>query len=87
MKYAILSTKKFDKKIKKLDIRYVKNIRTRLNALADDRRPTGCKKLIGDDDIYRIRIGVYRVLYQIRDRELVVLALDVDHRSRIYEHY
>jgi mRNA interferase RelE/StbE len=87
MKYVILHTKRFEKKIKKLDIRYVKNIRIRLNALTENPRPPGCKKLIAEDNIYRIRIGIYRVLYQVCDKELLVLALDVDHRSRIYDNH
>lgn len=85
MTYQLKSTKRFDRKIKKLDVRYVRNIRERVDKLAENPRPNGCKKLVGVEDTYRIRIGNYRVIYHIRDAELIVLALDVDHRSQIYE--
>ena len=47
-------------------------------------RPSGCKKLAGNADYYRIRIGDYRVLYEIRKRLLVVLVIKVGHRREVY---
>jgi mRNA interferase RelE/StbE len=47
-------------------------------------RPAGCKKLAGNADYYRIRVGDYRVLYEIRDRVLVVLVIKVGHRREVY---
>jgi len=47
-------------------------------------RPAGCKKLAGNADYYRIRVGDYRVLYEIRDRVLLVLVIKVGHRREVY---
>ena len=47
------------------------------------RRPTGCLKLIGRDG-WRIRVGVYRVIYQIDDQEKKIVILDFGHRRDIY---
>ena len=55
-----------------------------IEALADDPRPSGVKKLKGGDGIYRLRVGTYRVLYQIRDDVLLVLVTDVGHRRDVY---
>jgi mRNA interferase RelE/StbE len=52
--------------------------------LADQPRPAGVKKLQGLEDTYRIRVGNFRVLYQIFDVKLVVLVIDVGDRKDIY---
>jgi len=57
----------------------------RIGALATNPRPSGVVKLVGQThDLYRIRIGDYRVIYAIKDDVLVVLVVSVGHRSEIY---
>ena len=56
---------------------------TRIQLLAKDPRPFGCEKLSGHD-LFRIRQGNYRVLYSVRDEELVVQVIRVGHRSEVY---
>lgn len=51
---------------------------------ADDASPSSSKKL-ATEDIYRIRIGNYRVIYEIRDGTLIVLVVKVEHRKDIYK--
>ena len=53
-------------------------------ALADDPRPVGCKKLVGDDR-WRLRVGNYRVLYTIDDGQLTVVVVRVGHRREVYK--
>ena len=53
-------------------------------ALADNPRPAGCKKLRGYRDYYRIRVGGYRVAYEIQGEVLVVLGLKVGRREGFY---
>ncbi|HMO52574.1 MAG TPA: type II toxin-antitoxin system RelE/ParE family toxin [Kiritimatiellia bacterium] len=55
----------------------------RIEGLAGNPRPPDSKKLSGDDAM-RIRIGVYRVIYEIRNDALIVLILRVGHRKDIY---
>ena len=47
--------------------------------------PSGCKKLVGYDDIYRIRVGDYRVIYTINDNVLIVEIIKVGTRQSIYD--
>jgi mRNA interferase RelE/StbE len=65
-----------------------KQIRLRItgaiNDLQANPRPRGCKKLEAQEDNYRIRVGDYRVIYHIEDDILIVLILDINHRSRVY---
>ncbi len=52
--------------------------------LADDPRPSNCRKLTGQASYYRIRVSDYRVLYEVRDREVLVLVVRVGHRRDVY---
>jgi mRNA interferase RelE/StbE len=53
-------------------------------ALATDPRPVGVKKLQGDDNLWRIRVGAYRIVYEIHDEQLTVLVIRVGNRKDIY---
>jgi len=55
-----------------------------IRSLQANPRPAGCKKLAGNANYYRIRVGDYRVLYEIRDRVLLVLVIKVGHRREVY---
>jgi len=52
--------------------------------LAENPRPYSNEKLTGTKNIYRIRVGVYRIVYEIIDRELIVYVFDVHHRKQVY---
>ena len=56
-----------------------------IDALANDPRPNGVVKLSGAADIYRIRVGDYRIIYEIRDAVLVVLVLKIGDRRDVYK--
>lgn len=60
-----------------------KRITTRLLLLQSNPYEQG-EKLEGAEDLYRIRIGDYRAIYQVKDRELIVLVLRVGHRGDVY---
>lgn len=53
-------------------------------SLVADPRPAGVKKLSGPESLYRVRVGDYRIVYQIADSELQVLVVRVRHRSTAY---
>jgi mRNA interferase RelE/StbE len=57
----------------------------RLEDLASNPRPSGCKKLRGGDGEWRIRAGDYRVVYTIDDAKLLVEVTRIRHRSEVYE--
>jgi mRNA interferase RelE/StbE len=56
----------------------------RILALKENPRPHGCVKLKGYENEYRIRIGNYRVRYEVRDQESIVLLLHCKHRKDVY---
>ena len=56
----------------------------RIEALADDPRPPGCEKLSGQPDRYRVRQGVWRIVYAIKGDEFAVFVVKVGHRREVY---
>ena len=60
----------------------VRRILSRIDALALDPRPQGCQKLTGQER-YRVRVGRYRIVYEIRDEVLLVIVVAVAHRKGV----
>ena len=56
----------------------------RIELLGAEPRPAGSQKLTGGGDRYRVRQGQYRIVYEIRDDELVVLVIKLGHRRDVY---
>ncbi len=82
--YTIVLSKKAQKQLDKLPDNIAEPIFDAISLLENEPRPTGCKKLQGRDG-YRIRIGNYRVIYEIYDTELVIDVVALGHRKDIYE--
>ena len=61
----------------------LKKILSRIERLAEDPRPAGCQKLTGAD-LFRVRQGVYRIVYSIHDRTMVIHVVRVGHRREVY---
>jgi len=83
--YRVVLSKSAEKELSKLPPRAVEKIVPALQSLANNPRPTGCKKLKGFDDLWRIRVGDYRAVYAIGDEILLVEVRAVGHRKEIYE--
>jgi len=83
-RYDVLFTRSARKELERFPPRIAGKVLRRIEALGEDPRPTGCRKLTGADDLWRIRIGDYRVLYEIRDEKLLVDILAIRHRSEAY---
>jgi mRNA interferase RelE/StbE len=66
-----------------LDVRG--RIAPQILALGEDPRPDGCRKLTGGDSVYRIRVGDYRVVYEVRDSDKVVVVTDAAPRDKVYK--
>jgi mRNA interferase RelE/StbE len=59
-------------------------LRKQIDSLAENPRPRGVIKLAGDENLYRVRVGDYRIIYQIQDKVLVVLVVKIGHRREVY---
>ena len=83
MRYRVILPRSVQKKLDRLPDDVVKRILARLSQLEANPRPADVKKLRGRD-AWRIRVGDYRMIYEIRDRELQILVITVGHRREIY---
>ena len=84
MIYKIVPTPKFAKNFKKLDPFVRKQIKSYLNRVTDNPRAKGKALVANRTGQWRYRIGAYRVIVNIQDNELIILALEVGHRRDIY---
>ncbi|MCH0556313.1 type II toxin-antitoxin system RelE/ParE family toxin [Streptomyces sp. MUM 16J] len=86
MKYAFRFTTAAQRQLRAISRPDAMRILTALTALGDDpyREDADIKKLTGPSGLYRLRVGSYRVAYQIDDGELVVLVVKVGDRRDIY---
>jgi mRNA interferase RelE/StbE len=84
MAYAVLLAPPAERQFKALAGPIQKRIVRRLRMLKENPRPQGVKKLAGEEDLYRIREGDYRIIYTIRDKELIVLVVKIGDRKEVY---
>ncbi len=84
MLYSLDFSKQALKELEKISEPFYSNIKQAICNLAENPRPQGFKKLKGRDS-YRIRIGNYRVIYDIFDKELIIEIVTLGHRKDIYE--
>ena len=81
--YKIFFKKSVEKDFKSIPKKDLKKILDRIEMLAEDPRTAGCEKLTGQER-YRVRQGLYRIVYSIQDDELTVWVVKVGHRKDVY---
>ena len=86
-RYEVVIDKKAQRQLRKLPLAVSEKLKPAILALAEDPRPPGVVKLKGrgkQEPQWRIRVGDYRVVYEIRDDVLLVIVVEVDDRKNIY---
>jgi len=81
--YEIQILRRAQRSLARLPEKEYERVRDAIRALADEPRPPGCRKLTGRDG-WRIRIGQYRVIYEIDDTVRILTVLVVGHRRDVY---
>lgn len=82
--YAITFARSARKELEALGEPLASRVFARIEALAGDPRPVGCRKLQGSQDLWRIRVGDYRVVYSVSDAARTVDVSIIRHRSDVY---
>ena len=82
--YALRFARAARRELEALDMAMVQRLFASIERLAREPRPRGCRKIRGADNLWRIRIGDYRVLYTIDDQARIIDILAVRHRSDAY---
>jgi mRNA interferase RelE/StbE len=85
--YAVIIPRPVQKQLDALQPDLKVRLTDRILALAENPRPDGVVKLKGAENEYRIRVGDYRVRYEIADKNLIVLVLDCRHRREVYRKF
>ncbi len=84
MAYTLIFKPGAKRQYDRLNANLKHRIAPHIDALEQDPRPLGCLKLRGDENVYRIRVGDYRILYEVQDEVLLILVLKIAHRSDVY---
>lgn len=85
LKYSITFAKSARREIEILDSQLTENILKKIESLTFTPRPRGRKKLEGEEYLWRIRLGDYRVVYYINDREKLIDIVRIRHRKDVYK--
>lgn len=82
--YEVVIERRAERDFRRLPPEIFDRIARAAQTLAENPRPEGCRKLEGSDNDWRIRVGDYRVLYEIDDSERIVRIMRVRHRRDVY---
>lgn len=83
--YEVLIERRVERELRRLPRAVFRRIVRAMAGLAENPRPSGCRKLAGTENDWRIRVGDYRVVYEIVDAEKAVRVMYVRHRRDVYK--
>lgn len=84
MAYSIQYSPHADRDFERLPSQVKGRVQAKIESLADNPRPHGCTKLKGAE-MYRVRVGDYRIIYEVKDNILLVLVVKIGHRREVYD--
>ena len=84
MSYQIEFSRQADRQFRNLPSQIQQRLKSLIDSLAATPRPYGSEKLSGTDQLYRLRVGDYRIVYTVEDDRLLVLVVKVGHRREVY---
>jgi len=86
LKYSIEFKRSAAKALKKIPRSDRRKIRDRIDSLAENLPDPGTTKMKGDNPFHKVRVGDYRIVYEIQESLLVILVLKIGHRKDVYRH-
>jgi mRNA interferase RelE/StbE len=84
VKYRIEFSPTAESQFKKLPKEVQGRLKHRIDSLTENPFPKGMKKLSAEENFYRLRIGDYRIIYQVQGKALLILILKLGHRKNVY---
>ena len=84
MTYSVVIAPAARRQLRKLDPLARRRIQAAIDLLAEEPRPPAAKRLVNFTGEWRVRVGDYRIVYDINDGELIVLVLSAAHRREVY---
>lgn len=83
-RYEIRIARRAAKSLAALQRREQQRIRAAIELLAEEPRPPACIALAGEDSVYRVHVGEYRIVYEVIDKVLVIHVVGIGHRREVY---
>jgi mRNA interferase RelE/StbE len=83
-RWTVIVPYRVEKMLRRVPADFRRRIKQAIDDLADEPRPHGCKKLTGYDDLFRIRVGDWRIIYAIEDDRLIVVVVTLAQRDTAY---
>ncbi len=83
-RYRIEISRTAEKQLKKLCREDQRRVVEAMVSLGKDPYPKGSRKLTGHDDVFRIRVGEFRILYSVSGKKLIIIILKIGHRKDVY---
>ncbi len=83
-KYTITFARSAEKELGALSAKLVSRIFPKIENLSTNPRPSGCLKLTGENDLWRVRVGDYRVVYKVEDKLKLIDIISIRHRRDVY---
>ncbi|MEB3331014.1 MAG: type II toxin-antitoxin system RelE/ParE family toxin [Synechococcaceae cyanobacterium] len=83
-RHKVVLSRQAVRSLAQLQRRDQQRIRAAIDLLADNPRPPRCLSLKGEEGVYRIRVGDFRILYEVFDQALVVQVIRIGHRREVY---
>jgi mRNA interferase RelE/StbE len=85
MAYRIEFSPAAERQFKKLSREIQLRLTPRMNGLMENPFPRGVKKLSEEENLYRLQVGDYRIIYQVQQKALIVLVVKLGHRKEVYQ--
>lgn len=82
--YEIYLERTAQQDLKRLSAEHFQRVISSIKALAENPRPGNCRKLSGSENDWRIRVGDYRIVYEINDKQKIVNVMRIRHRREAY---
>ena len=82
--YRVYLERAAERDLKRLSSEDFDRIISNIRALAENPRPAGCRKIVGSKNDWRIRVGEYRIIYEVDDEKKAVMVMRVRHRREAY---
>jgi mRNA interferase RelE/StbE len=83
-RYEVKLARRAERSLGTMERREQQRIRAALDLLADNPRPPNCVAMQGEDSVYRVRVGDYRIVYEVLDAVLLIQVVRVGHRREVY---
>jgi len=83
--YKLSITRRAEKEIRQLDRQTKNRILEAINALANQPRPAGCRKVLSEEGVWRIRVGDWRIGYLVDDKDDAITIIRIANRKEFYD--